>query len=56
MKRTKRNPGGAYRRRRKSSSGVQVTNCGSDQGLAAPMLAAVDQRTGQRPKENLTDG
>jgi hypothetical protein len=36
--------------------GVQVSNCGSDQGLAPPMLAAVEERTGQRPSEYLVDG
>jgi transposase len=36
--------------------GVHVTNCGSDQGLAPPMLAEVERRTGQRPTEYLVDG
>jgi len=36
--------------------GVQVSNCGNDQGLSTPMLDEVEQRTGQRPAELLVDG
>jgi transposase len=36
--------------------GVQVTNCGSDQGQLEPMLEAITQRTGTRPAEYLVDG
>jgi transposase InsO family protein len=36
--------------------GVQVSNAGSDTGLAVPMLAEVERRTGQRPAEYLVDG
>lgn len=36
--------------------GVQVSNMGSDAGLAPPMLDEVERRTGQRPREYLVDG
>ncbi len=36
--------------------GVQVSNCGNDQGLSTPMLEEVERRTGQRPAELLVDG
>lgn len=36
--------------------GVQVTNQTSDQGQARAMLAEVEARTGQRPREYLADG
>jgi len=36
--------------------GVQVTNCGSDQGQLEPMLEAIAERTGTRPTEYLVDG
>lgn len=36
--------------------GVQVTNCASDQGQVPAMLAQVEARTGQRPRDYLVDG
>ena len=36
--------------------GVSVTNRGSDQGEATPMLAQIEERTGVRPNEYLVDG
>jgi hypothetical protein len=36
--------------------GVEVSQQGSDGGLAAPMEAQVAERTGQHPKEYLVDG
>ena len=36
--------------------GVQVTNAGSDGAQAAPMLAEIERRTGQRPAEYVVDG
>ncbi len=36
--------------------GVSVTNSGSDQGEAEPMIEQVEKRTGERPKELLVDG
>ena len=36
--------------------GVQVSNCGNDQGLSTPMLDEIERRTGQRPAELLADG
>jgi transposase len=36
--------------------GVQVTNCGSDQGRLEPMVKEIAQRTGTRPAEYLVDG
>src|SRR5712691_2546156 len=36
--------------------GVQVTNCGSDQGQLEPMVEEIAQRTGTRPAEYLVDG
>lgn len=36
--------------------GVEVSNRGSDMGQATPMLAQVEERTGQRPAELLVDG
>jgi transposase len=36
--------------------GVQVTNCGSDQGQLEPMVEAIAERTGTRPTEYLVDG
>jgi transposase len=36
--------------------GVQVSTCASDQGQAPAMLAEVERRTGQRPREYLVDG
>jgi transposase len=36
--------------------GVQVTNCGSDQGHLEPMVEEIAQRTGTRPTEYLVDG
>ena len=36
--------------------GVSVTNRGSDQGQAMPMLAQIEARTGRRPAEILLDG
>ena len=36
--------------------GVEVTNAGSDKGLAEPMRGQVEQRTGQDVQEHLMDG
>jgi hypothetical protein len=36
--------------------GVSVTNRGSDQGQATPMLEQIEARTGVRPTELLVDG
>src|SRR5436309_175683 len=36
--------------------GVQVTNAGTDLAQLTPMRAAVEQRTGQQPREYLVDG
>lgn len=36
--------------------GVDVNNQGTDAGLMDPMLEQVEERTGQRPAEHLTDG
>ena len=36
--------------------GISVTNRGSDQGQAAPMLEQIEARTGVRPTELLVDG
>ena len=36
--------------------GVRVTNRGSDQGQATPMLEPIEARTGVRPTERLVDG
>ena len=36
--------------------GVDVNNQGTDAGLMEPMLEQVEERTGQRPAEHLTDG
>lgn len=36
--------------------GVSVTNSGSDSSEAAPMIAQIERRTGQRPQEYLVDG
>jgi len=36
--------------------GVSVTNRGSDQGQATPMLEQIEARTGVRPSELLVDG
>jgi len=36
--------------------GVSVSNRGSDQGQATPMLAQIEARTGMRPSEYLVDG
>lgn len=36
--------------------GVSVSNRGSDQGQATPMLAQIEARTGTRPTEYLVDG
>ncbi len=37
-------------------AGVDVTNQGTDAGLMNPMLDQVEDRTGQRPENNLADG
>jgi hypothetical protein len=36
--------------------GVGLSNNGSDQGQAPPMIKEVEKRTGTRPKEYLVDG
>lgn len=36
--------------------GVGVTNSGSDKNELGPMLAQIEERTGERPKEMLVDG
>jgi transposase len=36
--------------------GVDVTNAGSDKGLAGPMRQQVEERTGQKVREHLIDG
>jgi hypothetical protein len=36
--------------------GVSVTNSGGDAGQMTPMLAQIEQRTGQLPSEHLVDG
>ena len=36
--------------------GVAVSNRGSDQGEATPMIAQIEERTGMRPTEYLVDG
>lgn len=36
--------------------GVQVTNAGTDAGLAEPMVEEIERRTGKRPDEYLVDG
>ena len=37
-------------------TGVEVTNCGGDQGQLAPMVEQHDERYGQPPQEMLVDG